>query len=191
VALLDAIQVERAVLCGLSLGGYVAFELVRRYRERVAALVVLGARAEADTAERRASRDDMIARVRDRDAGALSEELAPRFLGRSAPADVRSRLKGMMDRTPVAGIVGALEAMRDRPDSGPLLRSVGDLPTLVLIGEHDRRTPHGSMRAIADRMSNATFETVPGAGHVPPLESPEETTATLRRFLKGLDADEP
>lgn len=189
--LLDALQVERAVLCGLSMGGYVAFELVRRYRERVAALVVLDARPEADTAERKASRNDTIARVRDRGARALAKELASRFLARRAPADARSRLKRMMDRAPVAGTVGALEAMRDRPDSGPLLQSVGDLPTLLLIGEHDTRTPHSSMRAIADRMPNATFGTISGAGHVPPLESPEETTETLRRFLNRLRAGPP
>lgn len=83
--LLDALDVERTVVCGLSLGGYVAFELVRRYRERVAALVDLDARAEPDTAERKARRDEMISRVRDDDVGAVLDELAPTYLTDTAP----------------------------------------------------------------------------------------------------------
>lgn len=189
-ALLDALDVERAVVCGLSLGGYVAFELLRRHRARVAALVVLDARAEGDTPERAASRNDMVARVRDGDARGLEGELASRFLAQTAPADVRRRLEQLMERSPVAGTVGALEAMRDRPDSTQLLQSIRNLPTLLLIGEHDSRTPHASMRAMADRVPDATFEVITSAGHLPPLENPEETTTKLRRFLKGLEGTE-
>jgi 3-oxoadipate enol-lactonase len=189
-ALLDAVDVERTVLCGLSMGGYVAFEFLRRYRGRVAALVVLDARAEADTAERKAGRNDMIVRVRNGDARTLAEELAPEFLAESASADVRRRLETMMRRTPVAGLVGALEAMRDRPDSTPLLQSIANLPTLLLIGRHDTRTPRASMQAMADQIPDATFTVLSGAGHVPPVESPEETTGALRRFLDGLEANE-
>jgi 3-oxoadipate enol-lactonase len=189
-ALLDALDVERTVLCGLSMGGYVAFEFLRRHRERVAALVVMDARADADTAERKASRNDMIARVRGGGAAALADGLVSRFLAETTPADVRARLRTMMERTPVAGIVGALAAMRDRPDSTPVLQAAANLPTLLLIGTHDARTPYASMQAMADRMPEATFETVSCAGHVPPLERPEETTGALRRFLDGLQTAE-
>jgi 3-oxoadipate enol-lactonase len=190
-ALLDALDVERAVVCGLSMGGYVAFEVLRRHRERVAALAVLDARAEGDTPDRKASRNDMVARVRNGDARVLEDELASRFLAESAPADVRRRLERMMERSPVAGTVGALEAMRDRPDSTQLLGSIGNLPTLLLIGEHDSRTPQASMRALADEVPGATFEVITSAGHIPPLENPEETTTKLRRFLTGLEGVEP
>jgi pimeloyl-ACP methyl ester carboxylesterase len=187
-ALLEALDVERAVLCGLSMGGYVALEFLRRHRQRVRALVLLDTRAEADTAERKASRNDMIARVRHGEASALAEELATKFLAEGASADAKRRLKKMMDRTPPAGALGALEAMRDRPDSTPVLQSIGNVPTLVLIGRHDTRTPHASMQAIVDRIPDAMFEVISNAGHVPPLESPEETTRRLRRFLNGLES---
>lgn len=97
----------------------------------------------------------------------------------------------MMDRTPVAGIVAALETRRDRPDSTALLQSIANLPTLLLIGSDDTRTPHASMQAIADRIQDATFEVVSNAGHVPPLERPGETTRRLRRFLNELKAPAP
>jgi 3-oxoadipate enol-lactonase len=185
--LLDALDVERTVVCGLSLGGYVAFELVRRHRERVAALVVLDARAEADTAERKARRDEMISRVRDADVGGVLDELAATFLADHAPAGARRQLRAMMHRPTAVGIVGAIEAMRDRPDGMPVLRSAA-LPTLLLIGEHDARTPRTSMRKMADQVPGSVFDVVPSSGHVPPLENPEATTGRLMTFLDGLDA---
>jgi 3-oxoadipate enol-lactonase len=122
--LLDVLGIERAALCGLSLGGYIAFEFLRRYPERATALIVMSARAEADTPERKASRDEMIARVRRRGTGTLAGELAPKFLAKAATPATKVRAQKVMERTSVAGTVGALEAMRDRPDSTPLLSSL-------------------------------------------------------------------
>jgi pimeloyl-ACP methyl ester carboxylesterase len=79
----------------------------------------------------------------------------------------------------------------DRPDSTALLQSIANLPTLLLIGSDDTRTPHVSMEAIADRIQDATFEVISHGGHVPPLERPEETMRRLRRFLNGLKAPAP
>ncbi len=182
-ALLDVRGIERAALCGLSMGGYIAFEFLRRYRERATALVVMSARAEADTLERKANRDDMIAQVRRRGVRTLARELAPKFLAKSAIPGTGARLQEMMERASVGGTIGALEAMRDRRDSTPMLSSLGDLPTLLIIGERDTRTPRASMHAIADRLPGARLEVIPLAGHVPPLENGVETTAQLRRFF--------
>jgi len=190
-ALLDALGVGRTVLCGLSMGGYVAFEFLRRHRERVAGLVIMDARAEADSPERRARRNAMIARALDSGAKALADELAPKFLSESAPDEMRKQLREMMERTPSNGIVGALEAMRDRPDSTPLLRTLASVPTLLLIGECDARTPRASMQAMADRIPGARFDIVPDAGHVAPLENPAAVTSRLRQFLDELSTDGP
>ncbi|WP_051325377.1 alpha/beta fold hydrolase [Glycomyces tenuis] len=187
-ALLDALDIGRTVLCGLSMGAYVAFEFLRRHRRHVAGLIVLDARTEADSAERKASRNDMIARVRNGDASGLADELASKFLAEGSPAGVRRRLGQMMERPSATGIIEALEAMRDRADSTPLLQSIVDLPTLLLIGTDDTRTPRASMQAMADEIPEATFNLVSNAGHLPPLENPEETTAGILRFLNQLGA---
>lgn len=181
--LLDALGLERAVLIGLSMGGYIAFQFLRRHRDRVAALVVLDARAEADTAERRADRDAMINRIRTRETEALVDELGSDFLAEQASRSAADRLAAMINRARVPGIVGALEAMRDRPDSRPLVRSVTNVAKLFVIGQHDSRTPRASMRAIANQAPDSRFMIIPGAGHLPPIERPAETTAVLRRFL--------
>jgi pimeloyl-ACP methyl ester carboxylesterase len=89
----------------------------------------------------------------------------------------------MIEATPVAGIVGALAAMRDRPDSRPLLKTLDGLPTLVLVGTEDRITPPEGMRAMAAALPGSEFVELDGAGHLAPLERPEEVTRRVREFL--------
>lgn len=168
------------------MGGYVTLEFLRRHRERVARLVIMDARAEADSPGRRARRNVMIARALERDSRAFADELAPKFLAEGAPDDVKKQLREMMERTSLNGIVGGLEAMRDRPDSKPLLRTLATVPTLLLIGECDVRTRHASMQAMAGQIPGARFEVVPDAGHLPRSARPDDEG--LRRRLRELAA---
>jgi 3-oxoadipate enol-lactonase len=92
-----------------------------------------------------------------------------------------------MASTPVAGIVGALAAMRDREGSESLLTTLADVPTLVIVGEADALTPPDQARAMAKSVPGARLAVIPGAGHLPPVEQPELTTDRLREFLGSLD----
>jgi YbgC/YbaW family acyl-CoA thioester hydrolase len=188
-ALLDVLAVEEVVLCGLSMGGYIAFECLRRWRQRVRGLVLMDTRAEADTVEGRKARDAAAALARDGGAEAVTESLLPQVLGRSTRSGASitaERVRGMMSSTPVPGLVGALAAMRDRPDSSPLLAELAGVPTLVVVGEEDALTPPDVARAMADRIPGAKLVTIPGSGHLPPVERPVETTRALVEFLRTL-----
>jgi 3-oxoadipate enol-lactonase len=188
-ALLDVLGVEDVVLCGLSMGGYIAFEFLRRWRRRVRGLVLLDTRADPDTPDGRKARDAAAALAREKGAEAVTESLLPRVLGRSTRTGASitvERVRGMMSSTPVPGLVGALAAMRDRPDSAPLLPELAGLPTLVLVGEEDELAPPAVARALADRIPGARLVTVPGSGHLPPVERPVETTRALLEFLRTL-----
>jgi 3-oxoadipate enol-lactonase len=188
-ALLGVLGVEEVVLCGLSMGGYIAFECLRRWRQRVRGLVLMDTRAEADTAEGRKARDAAAALARDGGAEAVTESLLPRVLGRSTRTGASitaERVRGMMSSTPVSGLVGALAAMRDRPDSSPLLPDLAGLPTLVMVGEEDELTPPDTARAMANRIPGARLVMIPGSGHLPPVERPVETTRALLEFLRAL-----
>jgi len=186
--LLDRLGVERAVVVGLSMGGYIAFELLRRHRQRVMGLVLVDSRADADGPEQRKGRDDMIELARSKGAAAIAERMVPRLLGRTTQQtqpNVVEQLRDMIGRCPVPGIVGALGAMRDRPDSTPLLPGI-DVPTLVVVGAEDELTPPAMSRTMASAIPAATLTTIPGAGHLAPLEAPTAVTRVIAEFLEGL-----
>jgi len=188
-ALLEALQVDEVVLVGLSMGGYVAFEFLRRHRERVRALVLFDTRADADVPDARRARDQQSSLAREHGAAAVAEQMLPRML---APAAAQStphvveRVREMMLAAPVAGIAGALAAMRDRSDASALLATLDDLPTMVVVGEEDAMTPVDLARGMASVIPGARLEIVPGAGHLPPIEAPGVVNALLLDFLKSL-----
>ena len=186
VALLDTLGIDKAVLCGLSMGGYVALALARRWPERLSGLVLMDTRAEPDSAEGRRGRDSQAALARERGAAAVADAMLPKLFGDPdvTHSPEAMRVRRMIERTPVAGIAGALAAMRDRPDSSDLLPALGSIPVLVAVGEHDRITPAADAEAMAAAIPGARFEVILGAGHIPPLERPAETTALLADFLR-------
>lgn len=188
-ALLDALQVDEVVLCGFSMGGYVAFEFLRRYRERVKGLVLMDTRAEPDTPEARKARDQSIAVAREHGAAAIAEAMIPRLLAadtlRRNPS-LAEQVRAMMVATPVPGIAGALAAMRDRPDSTAMLGSLVGLPTLVVVGEQDELTPVAGHETMAAAIPGAKLAVIPGAGHLSPVEAPETVTHVLAAFLRQL-----
>jgi YbgC/YbaW family acyl-CoA thioester hydrolase len=188
-ALLDALGIDEVILCGLSMGGYIAFEFLRNWRSRVRGLVLMDTRAEADTPEGRRARDAAAGTARERGADAVAESLLPKMLAGSTIErcpEVVERVRGLMAGTPVAGMVGALAAMRDREGSESLLPTLAGIPTLVVVGEADSLTPPDQARMLAQAIPGARLEIIPGAGHLPPVEQPEATTRSLREFLSSI-----
>ena len=186
--ILDAIGVSRVVLCGISLGGYIAFEFLRRWRERVRGLILMDTRAEADSVEGRKSREALIGRIRDQGPIAAAEAMLPRFFTPQVSPDIIERIRTMILRTPVAGLVGALSAMRERPDSSSLLPTLTGIPTLVMVGAEDMITPPAVAQTMASAIPGARLMEIPGAGHLPCVEQPVPTTRAVLKFLQGLGA---
>ncbi len=186
-ALLDALGIEDAVLCGLSMGGYVIFEFLRRWRHRVRAVVLIGTRAEADGAEARRARDAAAASARESGAEAVADAMLPKILAAGTAArspEIVAGIRRMMAATPVAGIIGALAAMRDRHDSTGLLPTLEGIPALVIVGAEDALAPVDAARRMAAGIPGARLVVVPGAGHLPPMERPGETTSAVLDFLR-------
>ncbi|MGQ0703138.1 MAG: alpha/beta fold hydrolase [Gemmatimonadales bacterium] len=186
IGVLDAVGEARVVVCGLSLGGYVAFELLRRWRERVSGLILMDTRPEADNAEGRRARETLIGKVREQGAIAAAEAMLPRFFTPEVSPEIIERVRTMILSTPVAGLVGALSAMRERPDSTPLLPTLSGIPTLVLVGAEDAVTPPPIAQAMAAAIPGARLMEIPGAGHLPGIEQPVPTSRAILKFLQGL-----
>lgn len=186
--LLDRLRVPRAVVAGLSMGGYVAFEMLRRHRERVAGLILMDTRADADGPEARAARDAMIGLAQEEGARAVAERLLPRLMGRSTQQTqphLVEQVREMMGRAPLAGVVGALLAMRGRADATPLLAGI-DVPTLVVVGQEDEMTPPAVARAMTDAIPSAAMTVIPSAGHLAPLEAPTAVSRVCAEFLESM-----
>ena len=188
IQLLDRLRVPRAVVAGLSMGGYVAFEMLRRHRERVAGLILVDTRADADGPDARAARDAMAQLAQADGVRALAERLLPRLVGRSTQQTqphLVEQVREMMARAPLAGVVGALRAMKERADATPLLAGI-DVPTLVVVGQEDEMTPPAVARAMTDAIPSAAMTVIPGAGHLSPLEAPTAVSRVCAEFLEAM-----
>jgi YbgC/YbaW family acyl-CoA thioester hydrolase len=188
VAVLDAVGVRQAVVCGLSMGGYVLFDLLRRHPGRVRAAVLCDTRPQADSAAARRNRDELTALAVEHGPDAVAERLLPGLLAPGTLADqpeVMTQCRDMARRCSVTGMVGALRAMRERPDSTPLLGTIR-VPTLVVVGAEDRASPPPVAQAMAQAIPGARCAVIPGAGHVAPLEQPLATSRVLAEFLDAL-----
>jgi 3-oxoadipate enol-lactonase len=187
--LLKRLELERVVLGGVSMGGYVAFECMRLFPQRVSGLVLANTRPEPDSEEMRENRKEMARRVAEEGVGVLIELQMQRLL---APAILKSndevveKVRAMILESSPNGVVAALGAMRERPDSTPLLGQIA-VPTLVIGGEEDGISSPEVMGAMAAKIPDSRHVVVPGAGHLSNLEAPEAFNAALKEFLEGLE----
>jgi 3-oxoadipate enol-lactonase len=189
---LDALQVPRAIVCGLSLGGYISLAFWRRHPDRVRALVLADTRAGADSDEGREKRRATIRTAREEGAQAVAEQSLSGLLGkttREQDGEPVATARALLAQARVEGIVGASEAMMSRPDSTPTLATIS-VPTLVLVGEEDALTPVKDSRAMADAIPGAKLEVIPAAGHLSNIERPAAFTRVLRDFVASLPADD-
>ena len=185
-ALLAHLEITRAFVCGVSMGGYVALAFRRLFPSRVSGLVLSNTRAAADTVDARAGRDSMIALVEREGVAAVAKEMTPRLLGettRRDRPDLEDAVRRLILVNAPAAIATALAALRDRPDSTSLLSSI-DVPTLILVGDEDRVTPVSESEALRDGIAGAELVVLPRVGHLSNLEDPLGWNAALHRFLK-------
>lgn len=188
VAVLDALGIRDAVVCGLSMGGYVVFDLLRRHPDRVRGVVLADTRAEPDSDEARRGRDEMIALARRDGPEAVAERMLPRVLAPTTFAEqpeLVADVRTMMVRWTVPALVGALRALRDRADSTDTLPAIR-VPTLVLVGEEDGITPPAGAERMAGAIAGARLVAIPAAGHLAPLEQPLAAGRALSEFLESL-----
>jgi len=168
--------IDRAVVCGLSMGGYVAFEVWRRARDRVLGLVLANTRAVADSPEAAAGRRALAERLRSEGNVLISEP--PALLSDHAPEELRTRVHGWIAEQPPEAIAAALLGMAERPDSTPDLATI-DVPTLVLTSTEDRMIAPQISAEMAGLIPRGRLETIEGVGHLSNLEGSEAFDAAL------------
>jgi pimeloyl-ACP methyl ester carboxylesterase len=186
--LLDTLEqqgIERAVFGGLSLGGYVLFELMRQAPERVAGLILADTRTSIDTAERLAARQRSIDLARSVGPTAIADDMLPGILGPTTHAHrpgVVAHVRRLIEAQPAGTIVAGLQAIMTRVDSAAVLPAVA-VPTTVIVGDEDVITPPSDAAFMHGRIAGATLVTIPGAGHMANLETPDAFNAAMDALL--------
>ena len=187
LALADHLNLPRFVLGGLSMGGYIAFAVLRLAGERLRGLILADTRAGADSDDGRAGRESVAQLAEREGAGAVADLMLPRLLsaaGLMNPA-IAGTVRGWITANQPTGIAGASRGMALRPDSTDLLGRIA-CPTLVICGDQDTTTPIYEARAMFDAIPDATLEIMTNAAHLSNLEAPEAFDMTLVHFARGL-----
>jgi pimeloyl-ACP methyl ester carboxylesterase len=187
VALLDREGVDRAVVCGLSMGGQIAMELVHGHPERVQGLVLADTSPAAETAEGKAGRRRIADEVTADGMAGYARDLLPGMLAASTiaerPALARYVLE-MMTAAPALGAAAALRGRAERRDYGATLLTL-EIPALVVVGREDTFTPVDEAEATAKMLRNGDLVVLDGAGHMPNLEVTDAFNAALDHWLRS------
>lgn len=176
------------VFGGLSMGGYIAFAFARRHPHLVKGLILADTRADADSAEAKANRDKTIEFVNRNSAAAQIDKMLPNMvsrLTRDHRPEVVVEVRRMGSAQTVPGVVAAVKAIRDRPDSTANLAGF-QFPVLVIVGSDDAITPPALAAAMVGELPDATEEVLDSAGHLSNLESPEAFTTAVTRWLTAI-----
>jgi len=184
--LLDALSIgEPIVLVGFSMGGYIAWQFVRKYASRLRALVQCDTKAAADTDEARAVRLKMADNIFEWGAARVAEIMGPKLLAArtfESKPEVVDAVRRTVARTSPAAIAAAQRGMAARPDMTSFLPQIR-VPTLILVGAEDGISPAHEMRTIAAAIPHAEFAEIPEAGHMTPMENPAAVNKALIGFL--------
>jgi pimeloyl-ACP methyl ester carboxylesterase len=176
---MDDAKIDRAVIAGLSMGGYIAMQLLRDASERVAALLLLDTRETADTAEGRATRFQQAGEVAKNGIGGVVEAMIPKV---AVGSEAREAVRKIMEESSPQGAIAALKAMAARPDSAETLRSA-TVPALVVVGDRDEITPPRDAERMVSLLRNAEEAPIAKAAHAANFERPEQLNPLIHAFL--------
>jgi 3-oxoadipate enol-lactonase len=187
-SLVRGLTPDPVVVCGLSMGGYVAFALVRRHAALLRGLILCDTRSGPDSAEVGRGRLQAAVQVMQTGTAGLIDSMLPKLLARQTRAQrpvVEAELREIMEAAAPAAVAGALRGLAARPDSTPQLRSIV-VPTQIIVGAEDAITPPGESQLMVRGIPGALLEQLPDAGHVSNLENPAAFNRTLHTFLQPL-----
>ncbi len=184
---LDQSHIEKVVICGLSMGGYIALRFVAEHAERVAGLILADTRADADTNDAKKKRYETIERLHREGVTGFAKDFSTQVLSDFTLAEnpaLRAQLEAVITQHDPKDLSLVLGALASRPDSLSDLRAI-DCPTLVIVGRDDKVTPPDLSKLIVDEIPGAEFQMIERAGHVSNVEQPEAFNKVLGDFLRN------
>lgn len=186
LGLLDALKIDTMVLAALSMGGYIALDMMRTAPERIRGLILMDTRETPDSEEARIGRMKSIQGIgKASSTREIEDTMLPKLLGERSRADQNlvELTRSLMASASVPGSIAALHAMAERSDSSDVLPAI-DVPSLIVVGEEDPITPPADAERMASLIQSASLVRIEGAGHLPPIENPEVLNRAIERFLE-------
>jgi len=182
--LFSRIGVNRCVIGGFSMGGYVALAYAKKYASTLAGLILINTRAEADTTEGKEKRGKMIETVRKDGSRAIADAMFPNMLTKEHQSDstVANPLRQMMESCSPQAIEFALRAMRERADQTSFLPSIA-IPTLIIASDLDAIIPKTAAEAMNKAIPQSKLVMIANAGHASPVENPQAVNGAIREFI--------
>lgn len=183
--IIDELKLSKPVVCGLSMGGYIALRAVERAQDRFSGLVLMDTKAAADDNEGKLKRADGIKKINNEGVEKFISGFVPNCFSDIAIKDMKEMYDGVlaksMKSSPI-GVKGCLLAMAGRTDTEAFLGKI-TIPSLVIAGSLDKLIPPEAMRAMSEKIKDSEFAAAPRAGHVTPLENPDFINDVLSGFL--------
>jgi len=178
-AILGYLRVRKAILVGHSMGGYVALAYARTYPKYLAGLGLVASRADADTPEGRMARYKLVEEIPEKGLSVLAEAMVPKL---TSDADLAAKLRNVIMDAKIDGVLGVLQGMAERLDSSSLLADL-KIPLMAVVGGQDKLIPREQAQRLATFALGLRLVEVPGAGHMPMMESPESTAKAISRLM--------
>jgi 3-oxoadipate enol-lactonase len=188
--LMDQLGIDRAVIGGLSMGGYVALAFVKQFPSRVKALVLADTRPQADTEEGKQTRVQQAEKALSEGVAGIADAMLPKLLTPetvSKRPEVVKRVRDMMLKTKPQGAASALLGMAEREDQSEFISTI-DVPTLIVVGREDAITPLADSEMMHAKMQQSRLVVLDNAGHVSNLEQTEQFNDALMKFLESVAA---
>jgi 3-oxoadipate enol-lactonase len=185
IGVLDHLQIDRAVVGGISLGGYVALSLALRYPERVSGLLLANTRAGADNPEWGSFREALVRDIEERGARAVVENYGDKPFRRDCPEETKSYVREIILRQNAKGLASGTRGMAQRPDRMPQLGDIR-VPTLIISGTEDNYIPSSEAQAMHRAIAGSRFLDIPYAGHLSNIDSADAFNAALAEFLEPI-----
>jgi pimeloyl-ACP methyl ester carboxylesterase len=184
-SVMDSLDLEKPVVTGFSMGGYITLRAAEREPERFRALILCDTKAEADDDAARIKRAGAISTIDKDGLETFTSSFIPMTFGDNAPQQIPESYNAILEQatneSPV-GVKGCLLAMAARTDTSAILGNI-DVPTLLLVGEDDTLTPPSVMKEMHEKIAGSDMVTIPEVGHMSPVENPESVTQSIQEFL--------
>jgi pimeloyl-ACP methyl ester carboxylesterase len=187
--LLDNLGIsEPIVVCGMSMGGYIAFEFYRQFPDRVKGLILTATRSLPDSEEAKSGRNAAISKIKQKGLESFNQTMLPKPFSPTVLEDdeeLVSFVYNLMNQTSEEGAIAALKAMKERVDSTPLLPRI-QVPTVIIHGEEDQIIPVAEAQAMQEAIPQADLYIIENAGHMVNLEQPDIFNGLVAEFLSDL-----